>query len=103
MSIDTAKALHLRNTAQNCFAHYAGCTRLDPDNCGACALTQGADAPNYAGWARVYVEAGFALPRRWTRAFCLELQSPNEAYAAALVDSIAYFGLPRFVDEGDDT
>lgn len=55
--------------------------------------------PNYAGWARVYVEARKPIPQKWKQAFEAERKSDNKAYAAALEEVIAHFGV-RF--EGED-
>ncbi len=94
-----------RAIAQRLFSepHYEpGHTRNpDPDNCSACAIRGlGGDieegGPNYAGWARIYIEAGKTIPSRWRDAFQRELHSDNEAYANALRRSIATFGGPRF-------
>ncbi len=70
---------------------------VDADNCGYCALTHGdADGPNYAGWARLYIEAKRPIPRQWEGAFQRELDS-DKAYSHALRRSIVTFGGPRFV------
>ena len=72
-------------------------SRLEVDNCGKCALTHGdEDGPNYAGWARLYIEAGRVIPEQWRDAFQRELDSDNKAYANALRRSIATFGEPVF-------
>jgi hypothetical protein len=72
-------------------------TGVDTDNCGFCALTHGGlDGPNYAGWARIYIEAGKAMPEKWRGAFERELASDNHHYAVALRRSIATFGGPKF-------
>lgn len=72
------------------------------DNCGACVLAgrrtgddhhPDVEGPNYAGWARVYVEATRQIPPQWARAFARELASDNQAYADALRRSIATFGV----------
>lgn len=69
----------------------------DPDNCSACAIRLGgSDGPNYAGWARLYIEAQRPIPGKWRAAFQRELDSDNKAYANALRRSIATFGGPRF-------
>lgn len=81
--------------------HLLDCVDADTlDNCGACAisgrneLTEG--GPNYSGWARVYVEAGVAIPRKWKEAFERECFSSNHQYTQALRQSIATFGFPKF-------
>lgn len=75
-----------------------GRSKLEVENCGRCALTSGdEDGPNYAGWARLYVEARKAVPEKWRTAFARELASDNKAYATALRRSIASFGEPIWV------
>jgi hypothetical protein len=92
------EAKQLRKTAQMCFSHYTGCRGRDPDNCSGCALINGGEGgPNYAGWARVYVEAGRTIPLNWKAAFQRELDSDNRAYAEFLQRCIEYFGV-RFTD-----
>ena len=78
------------------------------ENCGACALfgygeLSGDDAPDgprqpNRDFARVYVEAGRSIPRRWYPAFLAALNDEgNPAYRLALHRSVATFGV-RFVD-----
>ena len=87
-----------------------GCRRdgvLGRSNCGPCVLggyePRGEDrdpewdvkrdGPNYAGWGRLYVEAGYPMKKAWRDAFERDqLGSDNEAYAAALRKSVATFG-----------
>ncbi|GAC1550404.1 MAG: hypothetical protein NVS3B16_24810 [Vulcanimicrobiaceae bacterium] len=76
-------------------------------NCGACVLNGYRDrdddenhahqGPNYAGWARIYTQAGLAIPRIWVGAFARELvdKDKNAHYAEALARDIATFGDPR--------
>jgi hypothetical protein len=101
------EAKHLRATARQCFNHYKhGNTKDERENCSACCLRGyeprggfgdgykvARDGPNYAGWARVYVEAGFAIPKKWRAAFAREQNSDNKAYANALTKSIETFGV----------
>lgn len=99
---------HYRNTARQCLTshdHGSDRSELARTNCGACVLggyeprggwgdgRTRADGPNYAGWARIYVEAGFAIPRLWEAAFERERHGDNDRYSAALELSIATFGL----------
>lgn len=49
--------------------------------------------PNYAGWARVYVQAGYTIPADWADAFARERASDNLQYAWALERDILTFGM----------
>lgn len=78
---------------------------IERESCSACVLrgyfsasfradgNNPSDGPNYAGWARLYVEAGEPIPEKWRAAFEAERKSSNEAYAAALERSLAAFGV----------
>lgn len=78
---------------------------MERENCGACVLRgyisdssradgyTDADGPNYAGWARVYVECGREIPAKWRAAFEAQRNSDNRAYAHALEVSINTFGV----------
>lgn len=91
-------------------AHSAAERKLVQENCGACVLggwypkgTRAATkrlGPNYAGWARLMVEAGRPIPARWRVAFLAELldRTDNEPYRNALQLSVATFGV-RFETE----
>lgn len=105
------EARHHRSCATACLTRHdhapTGASALEMDNCGACALTgrkigdehePRVEGPNYAGWARVLVEAGRDVPLMWARAFARELTSDNQAYADALRRSIATFGTRGAVD-----
>lgn len=108
---DDEERRKLRNTALQCL------TRHDHDfrfrskadanlcraNCGACVLNGYRDrdddehdpksGPNYAGWARIYVEARRMIPRKWTAAFLAEFsRTDNLAYVEALRRDVASFG-----------
>ncbi len=68
------------------------------DNCGACALNgwapvvdEGPAHPNYAGWARLYVQAGKGIPAVFREAFEDE-RVTDGPYAAGLARDIATFG-----------
>lgn len=74
-------------------------TTLERSNCSACVLQGYSDrkngkpyAPNYAGWARVYVQAGIQIPVRYMEAFKQELKSKNTLYAKALREDIETYG-----------
>jgi hypothetical protein len=77
---------------------------LTRENCGACTLNgyisrsdrhgqKPSDGPNYAGWARVYVQAQYVIPRKWHKAFEAEMESDNTAYSDALKRDINVFGV----------
>jgi hypothetical protein len=79
---------------------------LTRESCGACVLGgyiprymageegyKKSDGPNYAGWARVYIQARRVIPRKWNKAFHAELESDNTAYASALQRDIEVFGV----------
>lgn len=71
------------------------------EHCGACVLRgylsesaiadgqSDADGPNYAGWARCYVQAQKQVPLRWMRAFLGQLESDNDSYSACLKRDVA--------------
>lgn len=69
------------------------------ENCGACVLNgyhqkgERRDFINYAGWARVYIQAGKRIDKKIQFAFLAELASENRAYADALKDDIRQFGI----------
>jgi hypothetical protein len=70
-------------------------------SCDACLLNgfgtggSGPDAtgPNWAGWARVWVQAQYRIPGQWREAFEAERASNNEQYAAALKRDIDAYGV----------
>lgn len=109
---EEATRAHLRYIAAAAFRHgHPGTFRdnddltLTRDNCGACALdswgehdTDGLRQPNYANWARTYVEAGRPIPTRWRPAFHAVLNATdNPAHHDALLRSLATWGA-RFTD-----
>lgn len=110
------EASQLRAIARQLFRHgeWAHTTALERESCSACVLTgylsrdsradgiRPSDGPNYAGWARVYVEAGYAIPAKWRRAFARaglgdDSESPNPAYFDALGRDLVTFGHPGFI------
>jgi hypothetical protein len=107
-----SEAANLQRTARRLFrdhGHTGYADKLTRDNCGACALagygesTDGGRAPlapNYAGWARDYVQAGRGIPARWVDAFGAELSGENQRYADALRRDVATFGA-RFLPENE--
>lgn len=86
-------------------AEWADDTDMIRESCGACVLrgyiSESAradgwteeDGPNYAGWARVYVESNSRIPTKWRAAFERERNSDNRAYARALEISINTYGV----------
>lgn len=87
--------------------HQKGCASgafrvWERDTCGTCAaLGWGAhneehpphEGPNYAGWARVYVQAREPIPRAWMPAFLAHLNDEeNDGYREALRRDVATFG-----------
>ena len=99
--MDQEKAIALRMFAEPC---YGVGDRMHAGNCQHCALRgvgkQGtADGkglePNYAGWARIYVQAGKTIPKRFQEAFekVRSYQVDNDAYSEALEEDIAKYGV----------
>lgn len=90
----------LTSTASRQFIHYDGCSRRDPSNCCACALTIGREGPNYAGWPLVYMQARRNIPSHWFDAFIREFQNEsNPSYQQNLRRTLFHFGVtftPRF-------
>lgn len=86
-------------TALRCLNHH-DCNGQKSTNCGACVLNGYGDkangepiAPNYAGWARIYVQAGKTIPAKYYESFQRELASDNTAYAEALQEDCEVYGL----------
>jgi hypothetical protein len=96
----TDEAKKLRATARALFTRHDHATTTDPltrENCGACVLGGYKAArdtgPNYAGWGRAYVQAGYPIPKKWRAAFESELNDENEVYAAHLARDVATFSV----------
>lgn len=105
-----SEAQRHRNTAENCLCrhdHGNDRSQLARENCGACCLggyrprvkddEWPKDAPNYAGWVRIYIEAGRSIPPRFARAFVHELSpglTDNSLYRDACLRSLATYGIP---------
>lgn len=51
------------------------------------------DFINYAGWARLYIQAGKYIPKAVRYDFLAELASDNRSYADALAQDIKDFGI----------
>lgn len=73
-----------RTHADNC-AHHA----LRGEHIAHTADRKGRE-PNYAGWGRLYVQAGRPIPARFREAF---EAYDNQAYARALRDDIERYGV----------
>jgi len=87
-------------------SHHGDWSKLARDNCSACVLSgsSGDTPPNYAGWHRIYVQAGAVIPDDWRPDFAALLkvrtvEDGNLAYADALGRDVVTFGLadPRGV------
>lgn len=69
------------------------------ENCGACCLNgyhpkgERRDFINYAGWARLYIQASKFIPVNLRYAFLAELASSNRSYAEALKQDIKDYGI----------
>lgn len=80
--------------------HHGDYSETARENCAMCVLQGWAPVdgeaprgePNYAGWARVYVQAGAAIPDGWRRAFA-DLLNEDTPNAHALERDIATYGL----------
>ena len=80
------------------FRHYDGCNHRDPDNCGACALTDlRQDEPNYAAWPLAYIENDRVVPAKWRDAFVRQMNSTNPLYRDHLRERVETLGV-RFTD-----
>lgn len=103
------EATRHRDTARQCIYRHdhnpSDRTPIVRENCGACVLNgyvprgeKRGERPNYAGWARIFVEVGKPMPREWLEA---ELaRTDNAPYVAALKRSIVTFGVT--LREGED-
>lgn len=75
---------------------------LTRENCGACVLGgyhprgEARDSINYAGWARVYIEALKPIPPNLFMAFLGELASDNRPYADSLRGDIKAYGIKAY-------
>ena len=74
-------------------------SQLVRENCGACCLNgyhpkgERRDFINYAGWARLYIQASKFIPNNLRYAFLAELASSNRSYAEALKQDIKDYGI----------
>lgn len=108
---DPSKAADLRRTALRLLGDHghnpSDRDRLTRENCGACVLggydafrnEHGHPTVNYAGWERIYVQAGRHVGPRFRRAFLDALEDDsNPAYLSGLLADIATFGMPEGVN-----
>lgn len=103
------EARHHAQTALQCINRHdhpmSDRSQLTRENCGACVLNGyvprwtdptehdiNRDGPNYAGWARIYVEAGRIIPVTWREAFAAQGRADNQHYYDALGRSLVTFG-----------
>lgn len=92
-SLTPEEAKHRQNTASNVWSEpcWGKTEPLHTGNCQHCELRK--RVPNYAGWARIYVEVGEPIKKEQTDSFLAELESDNKLYVEALKESIKHFGL----------
>lgn len=103
---DDLEASALRRQAQALFTrhdHDGHWDQMTRENCSACCLggyrPRGADAewpkdcPNWAGWGRAYVQAGYPIKRRWIEAFRAQANE-DTPYGEGLRMDIESFGWP---------
>jgi hypothetical protein len=90
-----------RSARREYFEHsYQHGRRRDPDNCAACALQAGTgknwDGPNYAGWLRVYIEAGIRPNAKAALKEIERARTENPRYFDAILRDIRTYR-PRFI------
>lgn len=93
---DPGKARQLHATALHIFAdHGPHDDQLCRDNCGACAVATYTEQepPNYAGWLRVWIQAGRRVPRQHYESEIAEAQADNALYYEAILRDVETFGL----------
>lgn len=99
---DADKAASQTRTAQYILLdHGPHSDRIARDNCAACAVNRysATEAPGYAGWLRVYVQARKPVPVQHFNTEVLEAYRENEGYYAAILRDIATYGI-TFTDKG---
>jgi hypothetical protein len=102
---DEAEKRKLRAISIRLLIEHGGHPGRYSEHCAACVLSGYSpkyrrdenyeperDGPDYAGWARVYVEAQRAIPAKWRNAFA-DQGKDNRAYYDALGRSIMSFGV----------
>ncbi len=93
---DADTARELQATAVRIFSdHGPHDDQLGRDNCGACALGTFTeqDRPDYAGWVRLWIAAGWRVPRQHYEAEIAEAQQENLSYYEAILRDVETFGL----------
>lgn len=93
---DVAKARELQATAVRIFSeHGPHDDQLGRDNCAACAVATFTeqDRPGYAGWLRLWIQAGWRVPRQHYEAEIAEAQQENPSYHEAILRDVETFGL----------
>lgn len=91
---DAKKAADLRAQAADCAAHGSHADRIARENCPGCALRYSDDeAPDYAGWLRIYIELGRPVPRQHYDTEMAYAEKENTAYHDAIMRDVATFGI----------
>lgn len=91
---DEKKAADLRAQAADCAAHNGHGDALARENCPGCALRYSDDeAPDYAGWLRIYIELGRPVPRRHYDTEMVYAEKENPPYHTAVLRDVATFGI----------
>lgn len=93
---DADKARALQATAVRIFSdHGPHDDQLGRDNCAACAVATFTeqDRPGYVGWLRLWIQAGWRIPRQHYEAEIAEAQQENPAYYEAILRDVETFGL----------
>jgi hypothetical protein len=91
---DTAKKLQA--TAVRIFSDHGPHTdEVERDNCPACAVSNftDQDRPDYVGWVRLWIQAGWRVPRQHYEAEVAEAQQENRSYYEAIMRDVETFGV----------
>lgn len=96
----TEKRRELHAQAVNVSRHSSHADQIARDNCGACALSHQtmSDAPDYAGWLRIYIQLGWPMFRKHYNAELDYAEAENPQYYDAIMRDIATFG-PAKINE----
>ncbi len=93
---DADTADKLRAIAVNIFSDHGSHTdQVSRENCRACAIGTFTehDRPDYAGWVRLWIQAGWRVPRQHYEAEIAEAQQENPKYYEAILRDVETFGL----------